>query len=491
VVYGVWNHIKNSGEFPEAETLTLEWVGHIPGKRESRRFEGDHILRQQDVIGQARFGDTVAHGGWAVDLHPVDGVYSELPPCTQWHARGVYGIPYRCYCSRNIANLFLAGRIISASHVAFGSTRVMATCAAGGQAVAVAAAICRGHGCLPRDAGTGGRLAELQRRLDRSGQFRPGVAVDDPADLAPRACATASSSLVLDRLPPNKSWVRLDSGWAMLLPLRRGVTPTFGLEVQADQPGVLRVELRRAARPGNFTPDELIEAAEVPVAEGISNARAKFHTAVEREGYHFVILREDPALRVQVSDARLTGVLAVSNAFNKAVATSAVQTPPAGSGIDTFEFWLPKRRPEGRNLAIEIDPPIDLFAPENVLRGPSRPTEAVNAWVADPADPQPDLTLTWPDPVAVARVVIEFDPDWDHPLESVLMTHPEEVLPFMVRDFDLLDADGRVLAARRDHRGARCVLELAAPVTTRALRLRILATRGTPAAVFRIRVFGQ
>jgi hypothetical protein len=95
VVYGVWDYIKNSGNFPEAETMTLEWVGHVPGKRESRRFEGDYIIRQQDVVDQTHFDDVVSHGGWAVDLHPADGVYSEKSGCTQWHSKGVYGIPWR------------------------------------------------------------------------------------------------------------------------------------------------------------------------------------------------------------------------------------------------------------------------------------------------------------------------------------------------------------------------------------------------------------
>ncbi|MGI8634866.1 MAG: FAD-dependent oxidoreductase, partial [Segetibacter sp.] len=120
VVYGVWNHIKNSGQFPEAETLTLEWVGMIPGKRESRRFEGDYILKQQDIVEQKTFEDAVAFGGWSIDLHPADGVFSEKPGCNQWHGKGIYHIPYRCLYSRNISNLFLAGRIISATHVAFG-----------------------------------------------------------------------------------------------------------------------------------------------------------------------------------------------------------------------------------------------------------------------------------------------------------------------------------------------------------------------------------
>ena len=90
IVYGVWDHIKNSGDFPEAENLTLEWVGQIPGKRESRRFEGDYLLRQQDVVEQTDFDDVVAHGGWSLDLHPADGVYSERSGCDQWHSKGVY-----------------------------------------------------------------------------------------------------------------------------------------------------------------------------------------------------------------------------------------------------------------------------------------------------------------------------------------------------------------------------------------------------------------
>ncbi len=75
VIYGVWDYIKNSGKFPEAETLTLEWVGTIPGKRESRRFEGDYMLTQQDIVEQRPHFDDVAFGGWSIDLHPADGVF--------------------------------------------------------------------------------------------------------------------------------------------------------------------------------------------------------------------------------------------------------------------------------------------------------------------------------------------------------------------------------------------------------------------------------
>ena len=73
--------------------MTLEWMGTIPGKRESRRFEGDYILTQRDLVEQRQHPDAVSFGGWAMDLHPADAVYSPLSPCTQWHSKGVLPDP--------------------------------------------------------------------------------------------------------------------------------------------------------------------------------------------------------------------------------------------------------------------------------------------------------------------------------------------------------------------------------------------------------------
>jgi len=488
VVYGIWDHIKNSGEYPDAANLALEWVGHIPGKRESRRFEGDYMLCQKDVVQQRVHADTVAHGGWALDLHPSDGVYSDQPGCNQWHAKGVYGIPWRCYYSRNISNLFLAGRIISASHVAFGSSRVMLTCAAGGQAVGTAAALCRESGTLPRDLLQKESMQTLQVRLDRAGQYLPGIGIMDTENLTARAQVTASSQLQLGELAADGGWCQLAGGWGMLLPLSEGHCPVFSFEISCAAAGVLQAELRRAARPGNFTPDEVIDTLELELTAGESRIELHFSQPIDRAGYYFVNLLQNPAVRVRLSEDRLTGVLALTSSFNNRVATTNLQSPPPEIGIDSFEFWLPQRRPEGHNLAIRMTPPLQNFGPENVLHGPARPTENVNAWVADPQDPQPELTLAWPEPVRFSRVIVEFDPDWDHAMECVLMTHPEAVVPFMVRDFELLDGEGRVLAAAREHHSAHFDCRLPESVETNRLSLRIRSTHGAPASVFRIRV---
>ena len=263
IVYGVWDHVKNSGEFPEAENLTLEWVGHIPGKRESRRFEGDCVMVQQDIVEQRQHDDAVSFGGWAIDLHPADGVFSELPGCTQWHSKGVYQIPYRSMYSRNICNLFLAGRIISASHLAFGSTRVMATCAHNAQAVGVAAALCRELDLLPRDLAADSHIQRLQRDLLRTGQHIPHVEVPDEDDLALQATVTASSELRLDALPPGKDLVSLDQSRAMLIPVSAGHMPEIRFWVQAEQETQLAVQLRTCSREASFTPDEVLSEVEV------------------------------------------------------------------------------------------------------------------------------------------------------------------------------------------------------------------------------------
>ena len=488
VVYGVWDHIKNSGEFPEAETMTLEWVGHIPGKRESRRFEGDYMIRQQDVIDQTHFEDTVAHGGWAIDLHPADGVYSEKPGCTQWHSKGTYGIPYRCYYSQNISNLFLAGRIISATHVAFGSTRVMATCGSGGQAIGTAAALCQKHGCDPRELSSGDKLTELQSALHQQGQFLPHTPDRDSEDLAKSAEITASSELSLDQLAPCDQWRPLDVSAAMLLPLQQGSCPQFTLKVQAGQATTLEVSLVRSQKDGNFTPEETITSSHYELPAGQSELSMNLETELDRAGYYFLTFSENPDVSLRLSEQRLTGVLATFASFNKAVATTNKQSPPENIGVEPFEFWLPERRPKGQNLALQIEPPLVCFSSENISNGPARPTTQPNAWVSDPQDQQPSLSLTWEQAVTISRITLELDPDWDHPMESVLMTHPEEVSPFMVKDLDLCDASGSTLAEIRGNHSAHLSIELPEPVSTHSLELKVLSTQGGPASLFRVRV---
>ncbi len=171
IAYGVWDHIKNRGDH-QADNWVLDWVGFLPGKRESRRYVGDHMLTQDEVRAEGRFEDVVAYGGWSMDDHHPAGFRYPGQPTIHHPAPSPFGIPYGCLYSRNIENLFCAGRNISATHAAMSSTRVMATCAILGQAVGTAAALTVEHQTSPRGVG-GGYLEELQQRLLKDDCFLP------------------------------------------------------------------------------------------------------------------------------------------------------------------------------------------------------------------------------------------------------------------------------------------------------------------------------
>ena len=165
MAYGIWDFVKNDPELREKNAnWRLDWVGILPGKRESRRYVGDHILTQHDVRAGGHFDDLVAYGGWSMDDHHPGGFRSSEQPTIYHPAPSPYGIPYRCLYSVNIDNLFCAGRNISVTHTAMSSTRVMATCATLGQAVGTAAAIAALYGLTPRGVYEQ-RIAELQQTL--------------------------------------------------------------------------------------------------------------------------------------------------------------------------------------------------------------------------------------------------------------------------------------------------------------------------------------
>ena len=198
IVLGVWDYIKNSGEHPSSESWTLSWLGMIPGRRESRRIVGDVLLTQHDVEGKGReFPDAVAIGGWPLDDHPSTGFDDpDVPPYHSVPIEQVYSIPLGALHSRSVSNLFMAGRDISATHVAFSSTRVMGTCAVEGQAVGTAAAICARDGITLRELRADEpALAAYRQTLLRDDQTILDLGNRDPHDLARRARITTSGEV--------------------------------------------------------------------------------------------------------------------------------------------------------------------------------------------------------------------------------------------------------------------------------------------------------
>ncbi|WP_044212382.1 FAD-dependent oxidoreductase [Flammeovirga sp. OC4] len=209
-VHGVWDYIKNSGEIEGAENYALEWIGSVPGRRESRRFMGDHILNERDLVDHHHFEDAVAYGGWSLDEHNPGGIENlgEPPSYFHYHFKKIYQIPFRSLYSKNIENLMFSGRNISQTHIALSSTRVMATCALMGQATGTAAGMCVQHNTNPRGIYKK-HLKSLQEKLSINDAFIPDHPFTNKNDKVKEATQiTASSTKSGDAALLNDGWSR-------------------------------------------------------------------------------------------------------------------------------------------------------------------------------------------------------------------------------------------------------------------------------------------
>ena len=156
-IYANWSYLKNHASCrADFAKRSLEWVSFNSGKRESRRLLGDYVLNQNDILKNVWFPDGTCSTSWSIDIHypePENSLYfpgREFKSVCDQEETPVSPIPYRCFYSRNVDNLFMAGRDISVTHVALASVRVMRTTAMMGEVVGLAAKVCHDHGCNPR-----------------------------------------------------------------------------------------------------------------------------------------------------------------------------------------------------------------------------------------------------------------------------------------------------------------------------------------------------
>ena len=481
VIFGIWDYIKNSGRF-ESETLDLEWVGALPGKREYRRFLGDHVLTQNDILEQTEFDDAVAFGGWSIDLHPVEGMYATSPGAQQRYANGIYGIPFRSYYSRTVANLLLAGRDISASHVAFGSSRVMATCGAGGEAAGTGASLALDLGVRPRELATrhAGELRQLLLRQDAS-VF--GVRNTDPADLARRARVSASSEAT--SVDPAEF---APGGEDQFLPLTRDVGVLVPVDPRLDAVEVL-MRVPEAATIGASLWTTGRKQNAVPVDQ-------RLRTEVEVVGspepqWVRIPLEwhpEEPESVVVVVEAH-EGAELVFRATQVPGVLTLLHTPQADGDanveVDESEALIawPAIPMRGRTVRTRLDPPTEAFSAAKATGGYQRFYGGPNLWASAPiaADRPQELRLEWDEPVELRQLRLVFDDDQDVELNT-LHHHrtPDEVFPELVRDYvvELRRAGEWTEVARvRDNRRRHRVHDLD-PVEVEAVRVRVLTTNG-------------
>ncbi len=493
---GVWDWMKNRDPkmIDRCRNYALEFIGQVPGKRESRRVMGLHFLNENELQRREAFPDECAYGGWFIDLHTPGGLLaatSEPDSALGYDSRlesvalkliGPYGIPLRTLISRDVPNLAMAGRNLSVTHAALGTVRVMATCGLMGQAAGTAAAHAIKTGVSLKDAAEGSAHA-IQQTLLREGCFLPNHRNEDPGDLARKTTASASSEAAFDGLGRwdevedrnlrERVWTsgRDHETDLSLTPCQwfqagGGRIDRIGLSLRnpGDTPANARACLRRVGSVWDYEAGGAEPAWEATfkVPPGF-DALLWLETRLEGLG--------DGCYRLE-----LTGPEGVFWRCSPNRAHGVAGGHIVGSG--RFHW----NRLHGE-MAFQLEPPQPVFGASQILSGVTRPADGTNLWLSDPARSLPQwIELLWREPVELRTVELTF------PSQLVLETHwenPFYVAPHIARHYCLQIPDGeswRTIHDERENAAARRRHALPTPVRTRRLRLLIEATHGARSA---------
>jgi hypothetical protein len=430
LVYGIWDYIKNSGRYPEAKNYDLMYVASKPGKREGRRLVGQHLLEQKDITEQIDFDDTVAHGGWSIDLHAIAGFFSKDFYNAHYCLRGIYQIPIRCCISKNIRNLMMAGRCMSTTHVAFGSTRVIATLATVGQAVGAAAWLCKQYSILPTDLYQQGHHKKLQQILLKHDQWVPGVKSEDPLDMDLEAHIDVSSVRPCEVSRMDKE-IRLDRAVALSVPAA-GHIRSLDIPIKVDQPTSLTYRVYRSSKRENYDPAHLLVEKQLELEPGPGPGKDYVWTTFPVE-----IRTESTNLLFEFSEN--VHVATALSEFSLSGTATLIRNENHYHGmIDVYShevmkyFWTAI----SDSLCFKLNGDFDLFAGKNLNNGFARPFAHPNLWMSDRKVDGEFIRIRFPSPREIRELWMRFDPDYEYRNLS-LRGQPSPVIPKIVKEYEI------------------------------------------------------
>jgi len=488
-VLGVWDHIKNhctdDSVRARAQNYGLEFVGFWPYKRESRRVLGDYILTEKDVRNPSVHPDDIAYGAWGIDIHVPGGIherhvepYPSPRTDTNFKDYGTipYGIPLRSCYSRNVRNLLAAGRPISASYVAFASSRVLPTGAIVGQGVGVAAALCKKYMCEPRTI-VADHASEMQQLLLRQDAFIPGVENADPNDLAREADVTASSEASL-QFPESETFHKARFPLAQLFPVstERLDGVELLLESTATTPVRVSLGLRKAQHVWDFRSSADLAATSATLEPNHKGyVRFNLNARTQPGGLYFVHIDAHPDVGWALFSERQGEPSGIP------VGTTAADLP-GGS------MWRPLTN--GRSFALRVLPDQRPYGARNVVHGTNHPDLWSNIFVSDPSQGLPAwVELRLPRPVPFNQVQITFDTDCNRRVGLPLFRYPECVKKYEVA---IATATGWKTVARNDDNYERRRVHVFEAVHADRLRITVVETNGDPAArIYEVRIYNN
>ena len=490
-----WGWLRKHPTFgAKARTCRLDEIKMHNGRREGWRFIGDYVLTSTDCREGRRFPDAITCGGWALDLHDPMGVMN--PKGNGWWSvdqTRIYTIPYRCIYSKDIANLYMAGRNISITHAALGSTRIMGTIFTIGQATGTAAAIAVRENLTVREVGKK-RIKELQQALLKDDQFIPGVKNEDPLDLARSAKVKATSTMRrivydaddMDFIGVNSCWSFVESLWLELA----ACFPRGGVE------GINEVNCYMRNRNGTAQSlvMDVMESDDIAVDNATRTPLGTMTATIEPKGGSAQFVRFaasaplKPTKKYVWMKARICRGVDWFRRIHVYPEGGCMAYVRDGGRFDIRKFY---------QLAFYTKPALTGSVdarPEYVIDGFSRPEiyaaedgPCTHAWRSDPAKPFPQaIRLDFPKPVTASEVRIVFDSGLT--FGGIMWPQPK----MLVKDYSvwgLVDGKWRKLAEVKDNMKRLQVHRFDAAKVS-AINVKVDATWGAKSAhIQEIRVY--
>lgn len=427
LVFGIWDYVKNSGKYPEAKNYVLKRVYARSGARESRRILGDYMLTENDIEEKRDFPDAVCIGGWPMDIHAPLGIYDPGPATEFIPVTGIYNIPFRCLYSKDVDNLMMAGRNISVTHVALGSTRVMATCACMGQAVGTAAKCCVDLGLSP--AALGEKYSGLLReKLARGDQTVAGLKELSP--LMEKFTAESSGEKCFENnFITEKRQLNRVYGLALMLAAERLDSLELWVENRTGADTELEFQLLEGTHRETFLPERFVKAGRERVTAGFRGwFKLNPGGGRGRDGKIYLVLQRNPGLWLGMTSRELPGAVTLrlypEGECRECNHDSVPLNPESGY------LYLDHRYNREENIAFrKTNPAQRVFSPEMALTPYTRPYGMPNLWIGSGAYPR-TLVLTAESPVDAEYLSVTFDTD--------LKSEPLTELPgCLVRDFEI------------------------------------------------------
>ncbi len=475
VVNGLWGHIKNSGNYENVENQEINWIGYLPGKRESRRLIGTYIVNSYDMTKQRKFQDSIGYTGWPIDIHPPEGYLTNKPGCTHDYLPGITDIPFRCIYSKNISNLFFAGRHISCTHEALGTLRVISTTSIMGQAAGMAASMCIEKGICP-DGISKKYINELQVKLLRSDQSIIGAKLLEDNDYSRKSQVSASSEKSVEMTSPEDFRLLTDS-LGLILPIENGLNSiSLFMESGEEREVTVDVYLTDGIKQ-NYRIGEIYKTFKIIVYE---KGWYKFDLDLEKcpGNKIFLMVRRNPYVKLYMEKEKLTGVLGIE---------SDQEVLKYDSNYKTINYaeYMPS------TPCFKTKPIQRIYRPEMINNGHIRPFAMPNSWMSDRfKSNQPEwIKLMFDEEKVISKAEIVFNSDLN---PRRIVADINHINREMIKAYKLvaITSEGEITVSEETENHMRFVSHTFDKVNAIGIKLKVYETWGSPyAEVFDLRIY--